>query len=59
MENWVGESDALKLFAKHYKTGEVIPDDLIAVIREVSVINPLTNGTFKSALNKTLFLSIL
>ena len=36
MENWVGESDALKLFAKHYKTGEVIPDDLIDKIKKSS-----------------------
>lgn len=27
-ENWVWNYDALKLFAKHYKTGEVLPKDL-------------------------------
>jgi oligopeptidase A len=27
-ENWAWEYDALKLFAKHYKTGEVLPEDL-------------------------------
>lgn len=27
-ENWVWNYDALKLFAKHYKTGEVLPADL-------------------------------
>jgi thimet oligopeptidase len=27
-ENWVWNYESLKLFAKHYKTGEVIPEDL-------------------------------
>ena len=29
MENWAGENSVLKMFAKHYKTGEVIPDALL------------------------------
>lgn len=28
-ENWVWEKESLKLFAKHYKTGEVLPDNLL------------------------------
>ena len=28
LENWVWNYDALKLFAKHYKTGEVLPKEL-------------------------------
>ena len=36
MENWVAEPEALKLFAKHYETGETIPDDLILKIKESS-----------------------
>jgi thimet oligopeptidase len=29
MENWVWQKDVLSLFAKHYKTGQVIPDSLL------------------------------
>jgi len=29
LENWAAEPEVLKSFAKHYKTGEVIPDALI------------------------------
>ncbi|MDD4515081.1 M3 family metallopeptidase [Massilibacteroides sp.] len=29
MEHWVFEPEVLKVFAKHYKTGEVIPSELI------------------------------
>lgn len=28
-ENWVWEEDSLKLFAKHYKTGEALPSNLL------------------------------
>ena len=34
LENWCYEKEALELFAKHYKTGEVIPMDLVAKIKE-------------------------
>ena len=30
MENWASEPEILKMYAKHYKTGETIPDELIA-----------------------------
>ncbi len=29
MENWMSDPDMLKLYAKHYKTGEIIPKDLV------------------------------
>lgn len=32
MENWMSEPEVLKLYAKHYQTGEVIPDELIQKI---------------------------
>ena len=34
MENWVTQEETLKLFAKHYKTGKIIPKDLIDKIKK-------------------------
>lgn len=34
MENWCYEEEALKLFAKHYETGETIPMEYITKIKE-------------------------
>jgi peptidyl-dipeptidase Dcp len=39
MENWAGEPEVLKFYAKHYKTGEVIPDKLIGKIVKSSMFN--------------------
>lgn len=39
MENWAGEPALLKLYAKHYKTGEVIPDELINKLNAASHFN--------------------
>ncbi len=39
MENWSQEAQMLKLYAKHYKTGEVIPDALVEKINKSSLFN--------------------
>lgn len=39
MENWMSEPEVLKLFAKHYKTGEVIPDSLIEKMNRANRFN--------------------
>ena len=32
MENWIGEPEVLRMFARHYQTGEAIPEDIIEKI---------------------------
>ncbi len=39
MENWVAEPEFIKLFARHYQTGEPIPDELIAKIKKAQHFN--------------------
>jgi peptidyl-dipeptidase Dcp len=39
MENWAADPQVLKMYAKHYKTGEVIPDKLIAKIEKSGLFN--------------------
>jgi peptidyl-dipeptidase Dcp len=34
MENWVMEPEVLKVYAKHWKTGEVIPAELVAKVEK-------------------------
>ena len=36
LENWCYEPEALQLFAKHYKTGEIIPQELIERIKKAA-----------------------
>lgn len=39
MENWAGDPQVMKMYARHYKTGEVIPDELIEKLRASSHFN--------------------
>ena len=39
MENWAGEPEVLKAYARHYITGEVIPDELISKIQKSGLFN--------------------
>lgn len=36
MENWCYEKETLELFAKHYKTGEIIPMELVGKIKKAA-----------------------
>jgi len=39
MENWAGDPEVLKVYAKHYKTGEAMPEELIQKIQKSSLFN--------------------
>ena len=39
LENWAFQPEVLAMYAKHYKTGEVIPADLVAKIQETATFN--------------------
>lgn len=39
MEHWCAHPDVLKVYAKHYKTGEVIPQDLVDKLKKSSHFN--------------------
>jgi peptidyl-dipeptidase Dcp len=39
MENWAFQKDVLKEYARHYETGEVIPDSLVAKIMAAETFN--------------------
>ena len=39
LEHWAFHPEVLKLYAKHYETGEVIPDELVAKIDAASKFN--------------------
>jgi len=49
MENWAAEPEVLKIYAKHYKTGEVIPDALIQKMQKA--------GTFDQGFATTEYLA--
>ena len=39
LENWCWEYDALKIFAKHYKTGEMLPKELFDKMKRTQLVN--------------------
>ncbi len=39
MENWAADPQVLRMYAKHYKTGEIIPDKLIEKIEKSGLFN--------------------
>lgn len=39
MENWAFEPEVLALYARHYQTGELIPDNLVQAIRRAKKFN--------------------
>ena len=39
IENWAGDPEVLKVYAKHYKTGEAMPEELIQKIQKSSLFN--------------------
>jgi peptidyl-dipeptidase Dcp len=39
MENWAAEPEVLKMYAKHYETGEVIPDALIEKLQAAATFD--------------------
>ncbi|MFC0656429.1 M3 family metallopeptidase [Mongoliitalea lutea] len=49
MENWATEPSVMKEYAKHYQTGEVIPDDIIAKLNN--------SGTFGQGFATTEYLA--
>jgi peptidyl-dipeptidase Dcp len=39
MENWAGDPEVMKMYARHYQTGEVIPQELIDKIKASEYFN--------------------
>jgi len=42
LENWVYEYDAVKTFAQHYKTGEILPDSLFDKVKTSEKLNTIS-----------------
>ena len=49
MENWAAEPEVMRMYAKHYKTGQVIPDALIEKMQKA--------GTFDQGFTTTEYLA--
>lgn len=44
LENWIWQKESLSLFAKHYDTGEVIPDELLNKMLAAKNVNSGTKA---------------
>jgi peptidyl-dipeptidase Dcp len=50
MENWAAEPEVIKVYAKHYKTGETIPDELLNKLIKAGTFNQgFTTGEYVAA----------
>ncbi len=49
MENWAGDPEVLRMYAKHWQTGEVIPEEVITKLEN--------SGLFNQGFNTTEFLA--
>jgi peptidyl-dipeptidase Dcp len=50
MENWAAEPEVMKVYAKHYQTGESIPDELIEKLQKSGTFNQgFTTGEYVAA----------
>jgi peptidyl-dipeptidase Dcp len=50
MENWAAEPEVMKVYAKHYQTGEPIPDTLIEKLEKSGTFNQgFTTGEYVAA----------
>ena len=57
-ENWIWEKESLKLFAKHYETNEIIPDELLdrmLIAKNRSSGNDFSFQVFLGSLDMTLY----
>ena len=57
-ENWIWEKESLKLFAKHYQTGSMIPDELLdrmLAAKNRSTGNDFSFQVFLGSLDLTLY----
>lgn len=39
MENWMGEPEVLRMYAKHYETGEILPEEYIEKLQASATFN--------------------
>ncbi len=39
MENWTSQPEVLQMYAKHYQTGEVIPQELVKKVKKAGLFN--------------------